>query len=374
MNDKLKKYLNFKSLHNYGKPSKVLKNKKFDFFMVIPCYNEYEYIFKTLDSIDKQNSLYFKNLLIIIVINNAKNSPNDVIKNNSKTYNKIIRSNYNFNIIAIDAFSKKHSISVKKSGVGFARKVGLDHCLNYFKNLDSKLCFLDADTIVDNDYLDIIDYNYQKGIDAAVVNFKHQIPIDTNLKKGIIDYENKLKKIAKKIHNTGSPYGYVSMGSTITCNIKTYISIGGMNVKKATEDFYFLQSIAKHTKIHQITKCLVHPSARSENRVYLGTGFRMSEYIKNKNFNDLNYNEKSFKEIKKIITLANEHWKLNDDEFLSILKKNILKITFNYLNEIKIKTRWNNFKNNSNDKKQFLIFFHQWFDALKIMKLLKYLN
>ena len=116
MNDKLKKYLNFKSLHNYGKPSKVLKNKKFDFFMVIPCYNEYEYIFKTLDSIDKQNSLYFKNLLIIIVINNAKNSPNDVIKNNSKTYNKIIGSNYNFNIIAIDAFSKKHSISVKKSG------------------------------------------------------------------------------------------------------------------------------------------------------------------------------------------------------------------------------------------------------------------
>tara|TARA_B100000614_G_scaffold262200_1_gene294674 strand:- start:3932 stop:5056 length:1125 start_codon:yes stop_codon:yes gene_type:complete len=374
MNSNLKKYLDFKSLHHYGKPSRILKNKKFDFFIVIPCYNEYNYIFKTLDSISKQNNIYLKNLLIVIVINNAKSSSTDVVENNSKTYNKIVETNYNLNLIAIDAFSKKFSVTDKKSGVGFARKVGLDHCLNYFKNLNSKLCFLDADTIIDSNYLDFIDDNYQKGIDAAVVNFKHQIPIDITLKKGINEYEKKLKKIAREIHNTGSPYGYVSMGSTITCNIKTYVSVGGMNIKKATEDFYFLQSIAKHTKIHQIKKCLVHPSARNENRVYLGTGFRMSEYKKNKKFNDLNYSKNSFKEIKKIITIANDNWKLNDDELLDILDDNLLKITFNFLNENKIKSKWNSFKKNSNDKKQFLIFFHQWFDALKIMKLLKYLN
>ena len=49
-----------------------------------------------------------------------------------------------------------------------------------------------------------------------------------------------------------------------------------MNTKKATEDFYFLQAIAKYTKVHKIKDCLVHPSSRNENRVYLGTGFRIN--------------------------------------------------------------------------------------------------
>jgi len=35
---------------------------------------------------------------------------------------------------------------------------------------------------------------------------------------------------------------------------------------------------------------------------------------------------------------------------------------------------WNKFKKNSKDTKQFRLFFHQWFDALSIIRLLKELN
>ena len=48
MNDNihLKKYLTKENIHS-GAPHKVLdKSKNFDFFIVIPCYNEYDYLFK----------------------------------------------------------------------------------------------------------------------------------------------------------------------------------------------------------------------------------------------------------------------------------------------------------------------------------------
>ena len=35
---------------------------------------------------------------------------------------------------------------------------------------------------------------------------------------------------------------------------------------------------------------------------------------------------------------------------------------------------WNNISENSKSKKQFMLFFHQWFDALMIIQLLKKLN
>ena len=42
------------------------------------------------------------------------------------------------------------------------------------------------------------------------------------------------------------------MGSTIICSINAYIAVGGMVAKQATEDFYFLQQLAKYDNIHQI--------------------------------------------------------------------------------------------------------------------------
>ena len=66
---------------------------------------------------------------------------------------------------------------------------------------------------------------------------KHQTSNNPIVQEGIIKYENSIKEIAKKIELTGSPYGYVSMGSTIACNVKAYIACGGMNTKAATEDF-----------------------------------------------------------------------------------------------------------------------------------------
>ena len=374
MNFLLNKYLKNKSLHQYGRTIKKFNDIRYKYFIVIPCFNELEYIDGTLFSISKQNKVLLDETLLIIVINNSDKDSNLIFKNNLNTYDKLINNKYNLNLLIIDAFSDGNAIPNKNAGVGFARKIGLDHSLNYFKDNSSILCLLDADTIVNKNYLEIIDNFYKQNINAAVINFQHQKSENKIIEEGIRKYENTLKKIANKISKTGSPYGYVSMGSTITCNIKTYISVGGMNTKKATEDFYFLQAIAKHTKVHKIKDCLVHPSSRNENRVYLGTGFRMNEYTKSKKFKNLNYSNCSYKIIQKIIKLSSDNWDVDSKIFLKILKNKIDAETYNFLTSYNFETKLKNFKKNAKNKHQFMLFFHQWFDALKIIKLLKKLG
>ena len=127
----LNKYIEKRSIHHFGKPHKNIKNKKFNFFIVIPCYNELDYIFETLKSINQQNQKILNETLVIVVINNSKDEKESVKINNQKTYQKLIEKKYNYNLIAIDAFSTDNAIPNKLAGVGFARKIGLDFSLNH---------------------------------------------------------------------------------------------------------------------------------------------------------------------------------------------------------------------------------------------------
>ena len=187
-------------------------------------------------------------------------------------------------------------------------------------------------------------------------------------------YELIIKNVAYEIHKTGSPYGYVSMGSTIVCNVKSYIACGGMNTKKATEDFYFLQALAKHSKIYFIKKVLVYPSSRCEQRVYLGTGFRMKEYEKNKKFTNLDYSISSYSSLKILLSQVDKYWGVDYLNFKEQLKKRLSNGSIKFLEKHNLNLVWNQFIKSSKTKKQFILFFNQWFDALKTIKFLKALS
>jgi hypothetical protein len=377
MNDNihLKKYFNKRSLHGLGRPFKKINKTAYRYIIVIPCYNEFDYIFDTLTSINKQKSNLLEDTLVIIVINNSDSDNFNIKENNIKTHQSLIQKIYKYDFISIDCFSLKYQLTKDVAGVGYARKIGLDFALEYALNTKSVLCCLDADTLIDDKYLDKISYNYIiNKINVGIINFKHQKSNDPILEEGIRKYESILKEIAHNIEKTGSPYGYVSMGSTITCNVKSYVACGGMNIKKATEDFYFLQSLAKYTKIEKIKDILVFPSSRNENRVYLGTGFRMDEYYKNKTFKNLDFNQDSYNQLSKIIKIVKNNSMKDGEAVFKELSYQLNEKSIAFLIEKKVESILNKFKNNAKDIKQYNLFFNQWFDALTIMKFLKYLN
>ena len=78
----INKYLKKRSLKNIGKTHKSIKREDFKFLISIPCYNEFNYIFDTLNSIDKQNKKLLKDTLVIIVINNSIKETRHIKKNN----------------------------------------------------------------------------------------------------------------------------------------------------------------------------------------------------------------------------------------------------------------------------------------------------
>ena len=348
-----------------------VEKKYYPYFIIIPVYNELEYITHTLESINEQDQELLNHLLVILVINNSSMESKKIIDENYKTHQLIEKNKYNFEYIILDCYSKSQAINKKYFGVGLARKIGFDFAVQYSKK-NSLFFSLDADTLISSTYLKtIINFYKDTMFHACTVNFKHQKSKDSLINKGIRIYEKQLLKIAKKIRSCNSPYGYVSMGSAIICTAEAYILIGGMPKRKAGEDFYFLQSLAKYTKIHFIDKILVHPSSRSEQRVHLGTGYRMKEFLETKKFNNLFFSDSTFYEIKKFISIATNNYKCSYRDLNKELIQNLGDNICNFLNENSFEKVWIKISLNSKTKKQFMVFFHQWFDALKIMQLLK---
>ena len=357
-------------IHFHGEPNKIPHNQRYDFFIIIPAYSEYEYIDNTLFSINDQIDIDFNKLLVIVIINNSLSSSSEVKENNFNTYTKLIKRKYDFELIIIDSFSLEYAYDKKIAGVGLARKIGMDFCIPY-SHKHSLYCSVDADTIIEKKYLDYISQIYHKFLfKAAVVNFSHQLTSNSIVNEAICEYELLLKQIAQQVHQSGSPYGYVSMGSTIICTVLAYISVGGMDPKQATEDFYFLQKLAKYDKIHQIDEILVHPSARQEQRVYLGTGYRLNNIANESLFSDLQFNQQAFQDLSFIYSTIKENWNCSLDDIQAVFIK--------YNEEIWAYFIHNSFddifykiKKNTNNQKQFINQFNYWFDNLKIYKFLK---
>ena len=161
------------------------------------------------------------------------------------------------------------------------------------------------------------------------------------------------------------------MGSAMICDKNAYVSIGGMPKKKATEDFYFLQELAKYCGVHTIKKILVFPSSRSESRVYLGTGYRMIETKKGFKVNSLSYSEQAFSYLKKWLKIGTSSWKLNLTELLTKTTDVNMQLT-NYIIKENIEMIWPKLQNTSSTEFHFINQFHRWFDGLKTIRFLKY--
>ena len=348
--------------------------KKFKQTIVIPAYGESKFLPNTLSSINKNNINELKETLVTVVINNSAETSKEIKDDNQYLLQKLENMNYNFSLGIIDASSINKELPKDKAGVGLARKIGIDLSLPYLLSKDSLIFCTDSDTIVNDNYIIKVQNHYRSHhIEAMVVGFQHQQGINRKEEIAIRKYEKFLLTTAKKINNSGSPYGYVSMGSTMVCTANAYCAIGGMPSRKATEDFYFLQELSKYCGVDIISDILVFPSSRSNSRVYLGTGFRMERSQDGFDIDSLYYNDNAFKILSRWIKLACDSYKIN---YYNI-KNNIViihPILLEFLISEGIENIWDRLQKNSPSSSQFISQFHRWFDGLKTIRLLKFFS
>ena len=239
--------------------------------VVIPCHNEPD-IESAIYSLNKAKEPGCS-VEVIVVVNQAE-SAGDVVKvQNLNSLKKL-------NSIAAETWFELHSVSElnlseKLAGVGFSRKIGMDEALRRFSFLSRNgviACF-DADSKVEENYFTELEVVFKQNVSGCNIYFEHDLDGPNSLvNEAITDYELFLRYYNLAINYAGLPYGHFTVGSSMAVTCEAYIKVGGMNKRKAGEDFYFLHKIIQLGNFKEVASTTVFPSSRVSDRVPFGTG------------------------------------------------------------------------------------------------------
>ena len=274
----------------------------------IPVYQEYNFIFSTIQSLKKNNPNILKKTLCVLLINNKQKDLQEksiAYQDNKKLWQeKNSFKDKNLSFLIIDAFSSKKICFKDKQGVGLARAEAFSQAYPYCKNKNPLCLWLDADTIVPPEYLTTIEREMEK-IPIAHCQFKHQKAENDNLQKAINQYENFMHHYVKGLKEAGSSYAYHSIGSTIVCQWNVFNKCKEVIKKRlAGEDFYFLQHACKIFGSIQQLSVYVFPSARLSNRTPFGTGTKIKKL--SEKVQSIHYSQRAFNDLKNILQLLKE--------------------------------------------------------------------
>ncbi len=376
MNAKLKKYLQ----KNHIEPAPGANHRPIQ--IVIPALAESESLRIPLESLIAQGRGQDQTA-ITVVVNNEEGDRTWRFEDNQKTL-EILGSNsalrkavesagYRFKLI--DRASPGKGLPPKTAGVGTARKAGLDHGLGELVGLDGRglLVSLDADCAVPGNYLDALltwELN-RREYGAGVVDYAHPLPDDPTHRRAIALYEIRLRYTEALLRKIGTPYAFATIGSTIICRPDAYVLAGGMNTRKATEDFYFLMHLAKAAPVDRIRETVVAPSARVSDRVYLGTGHGVGKLIGS----DEPYLLEppiAYEIVGRALRILIEGFGKDAEETLRELKKHCRDL-IPFLESKKLSATHREALAGTKTFKSYERRIHQWFDALKIRQAVHFL-
>jgi len=380
----LERYLK-KRADNESRSLEVDSMNTIDQVIVIPAYNELDFLPDTLESLSKQSSDLLKNTLVLIVVNNrAPQFEDDFVIQNSQTTVEFIRDmidnsgpwgHWNLRAGLIDASSPGKELA-ENEGVGTARKLGLDWGLELFYRQQSHgtLICLDGDSPVAPDYLSRIAETFARpDAWAAVLEYAHPLTGSLEEQHAIAQYESYLRLHKLGLHYAGAKHAFHTIGSTMACTTKAYAAISGMNSKLAGEDFYFLQQLVKTGPVETIQDVVVYPASRTSDRVPFGTGRALMEILDNPEDPYGMYHAKSYKVLKEWLDAVDQS--PDDAGGTLLIKSALIDIGLTtFLESIGFKNYWAKFKENTSNNEKLLEQFHGWFDGLTTLKCIHHLR
>jgi hypothetical protein len=365
---------------------------KFSGVIVIPALAEFENIKNLLSSLSQNQPDYFNDVLILFVINNSPLEKDefkydnsfslqllrDIINKRNKEdnfINEIISSGLNIGLI--DASSEGNELPSKDAGAGLARKIGMDAALtfiNYQEISNPFIVCLDADCKVSKNYLtELINSFLKKNTTSAFINFEHTPEGSSEQRSALICYENYLRYYVLSLKLAGSHFAFHTIGSTMACSCSNYIKAGGMNKRKAGEDFYFMEKLGKISDVEYIKNTTVYPSSRTSWRVPFGTGQRINRFLSGIQNEYMLYSFDSFLILKEWLTVFNDPDRIEAQELLSEAG-NINPSLYNFLLENNFEYSWEKILRNSKTKEQVNKQKLFWFDGFRTLKLIHFLR
>lgn len=346
--------------------------------ITIPAYNEPE-LDKTLKSLYACDPPGFKTE-VLILINWPENSAGDIVQNSLAQYKSLkvwIKNNVSESISFHPLIYP--DMPSKTAGVGLARKTLMDEAIRRFNLLnrpDGIIASFDADTLCEKNYLHELKKHFEDkpSSDGCVIYFEHPIEGDifsTEVYKAICLYELHLRYYLQSIRSTGFRNAWHTIGSCFAIKASSYCKQGGMNKRKAGEDFYFLKKFFELGNFTELKSTCLTPSPRPSLRVPFGTGVIINEFKSSGKDDFMTYSPDLFNALKsffdKISVLYNEDNEFMINQLLNDLPHSIQA----FLRQEHFTEKLNEIKRNSSSLSSFEKRFFRWFNLFKI---LKYLN
>ena len=352
MNAYLKKY-GFQAPKIKLPPSKNLR-----IIIVIPCFNEPDLIssLQALNSAEQASC----DVEVIVVLNSGEDHSNEIKRQNQQTAAAFaqlvdqLESHIQYHLIHESNLPKKHA------GVGLARKIGMDEAVARFEQLgeDGIIVCFDADAGCDKNYLKAIESHFQhhKQSPGAAIYFEHPLAgqdHDGKIYEAITSYELHLRYYVACQRYLKLPYAFHTVGSSMAVRSSAYKKQGGMNKRKAGEDFYFLHKIIALGNFSEINTTKVIPSPRVSDRVPFGTGKAVGDRIADDKDPYVTYNFEIFKKIESSLRHLSE-WYQEDFTVVDLPgldREKLLEI-----------------KSHTSSYVSFIKRFYVWFDAFRLLK------
>lgn len=337
-------------------------DKQYDHVVIIPAYGEAD-ITSTLGSLDK-NVCQEVAWSVLVLINEGVDVTDQIKGINIDAFEELQQKHYHFDLFVLYV----SDIPAKWAGVGLARKIAIDQATIKLKSTTGSVINLDADCIVSEHYIKNIDIYFKNNpkIELANFYFEHRTIGDLD-SQYIFNYELHLRYMIAMQRWLKLPFAYHTVGSSFAVRGGAYHQVGGMNKKKAGEDFYFIHKFSKKGTVGYCNSAKVYPSDRISERVPFGTGraiLQMSE----QNVLISTYHIDSFMLLKDLLfglpdIYRNEKFELKVDARL-----------IGFLKTVEFDRKVDLIRNNVRSFHSFIKSFFQWFDAFMLMKYLHYMR
>ena len=367
---KLQQYLSKNSFR--GKLIQKQVEGNLGLIVVIPAYDE-EDIITCITSLNNCIAAVCA-VEVIVIFNASENSVSSIINKNKTAsvqlqdwYSKLKNPTFQLFCIEENELPKKHA------GVGLARKIGMDEAVRRFESIGNEngviVCF-DADSQCEINYLVEIEKHFKENTktSACSIHFEHPTygeQFDLEIYRGIYYYELHLRYYKNGLAYANLPYAFHTIGSSMAVRVDAYCEQGGMNRRKAGEDFYFLQKFIDVGSLSELKSTTVIPSPRFSHRVPFGTGRAIQEMMDNEREIEKSYAFECFEILKNCF--ANVAHRFDNDFEVNPYLLNFLSapVWENKLAEV---------RRQSVSKERFEKRFFQWFNAFQTLKFVHFLR
>lgn len=340
--------------------------------VVIPCYDEPD-LLQTLESLRRCRRP--RGAVEVLLVWNASEGDDDALRcRNRKMMERVHawRARYHdprFRIHTLD-FPR---LPLKHAGVGLARKIGMDEAVTRFVtagNPRGVIASLDADCTCDSDYLTSLESHFERhaNIRACTIYFEHALegPLDEDLYQAITRYELYLRYYRHGMQSANFPFAHYTIGSCLAVRCDFYARHGGMNRRKAGEDFYFLNKLIAVGGVSEITSTRVMPGVRASTRTPFGTGRALHDSMKKDREPWKTYDPRVFRDLAALVSGVERFYEAAPGEWqkripLSDSMREFLLAQGIMEKQVEILA-------NCSNRESFRKRFFQWFDGFRALK------